>query len=78
MSKIKFLLLIIVKIWQTHRENIVSLCAIISTVVAIAGLGIKLTELQKKSQSELSIQTEIQSKDKPQHELPVQTEAQLR
>ena len=50
MSKIKFLQLIIVKLWQTHRENIVSLCAIISTIVAITGLFLKLAELQQSCQ----------------------------
>ncbi len=78
MSKIKFFLLIIVKIWHDHRDNIVAVCAIIGTAVAIAGLVLKVAELQQKSESEVPVQTQIQSKEKPQQEVPIQTEAQLR
>jgi hypothetical protein len=78
MSKIKFLLLIIVKIWRDQRENIVGASAIISTLVAIAGLGLKVAELQEKSQLQVPIKTETQAKVKPRQEVPVQAEAQLR
>lgn len=66
------------KLWQTHRENIVSFCAIVSTMVGITGLCLKLAELQPQSQSGTAIQTEIQTKEKPQSELVLPTETQRR
>jgi hypothetical protein len=64
------------KLWQKHRDNIVAVCAIIGTGVAIASLSLKLAELQEdKSRLQVPIKTEIEAKQKPQQELPVQTEA---
>lgn len=66
------------KIWQIHRENIVSICAIVSTMVAISGLFLKLAELQQKPRTKEPTLSEIQIKENPQLEVSVSAEAQLK
>ncbi|NEO33478.1 MAG: hypothetical protein F6K36_24250 [Symploca sp. SIO3C6] len=52
-------------LWKKHRDNIAAVCAIVSTVIAISGLGLNQAELPRKSKSDSKVTAQTQIEVRP-------------